>query len=57
MDKQKFSSPLSLRDVQIKDAFWKKEMELVRTEVIPYQWAAAERSGRRCCAKLLHAQF
>ena len=40
MDKQKFSSPLSLRDVQIKDAFWKKEMELVRTEVIPYQWAA-----------------
>ena len=23
-----------------KDAFWKKEMELVRTEVIPYQWAA-----------------
>ena len=35
MDKQKFSSPLSLRDVQIKDAFWKKEMELVRTEVIP----------------------
>ena len=40
MDKQKFSSPLSLRDVQIKDAFWKKEMELVRTEVIPYQWDA-----------------
>lgn len=40
MDKQKFSSPLSLRNVQIKDAFWKKEMELVRTEVIPYQWAA-----------------
>ena len=39
MDKQKFlTSPLSLRDVQIKDAFWKKEMELVRTEVIPYQW-------------------
>lgn len=40
MDKQKFSSPLSLRDVQVTDAFWKKEMELVRTEVIPYQWAA-----------------
>lgn len=40
MDRQKFSSPLSLRDVQVTDAFWKKEMELVRTEVIPYQWAA-----------------
>ncbi|MCD8103797.1 MAG: glycoside hydrolase family 127 protein [Lachnospiraceae bacterium] len=34
------SSPLSLRDVQITDPFWKHEMELVRTEVIPYQWAA-----------------
>ncbi|MCD7955994.1 MAG: glycoside hydrolase family 127 protein [Lachnospiraceae bacterium] len=34
------SSPLSLRDVQISDPFWKHEMELVRTEVIPYQWAA-----------------
>lgn len=40
MDRQTFSSPLSLRDVQVTDAFWKKEMELVRTEVIPYQWAA-----------------
>ena len=40
MNKKQFSSPLSLRDVQVTDAFWKKEMELVRTEVIPYQWAA-----------------
>lgn len=35
-----YSHPLSLRSVQIDDRFWKQEMELVRTEVIPYQWAA-----------------
>jgi len=40
MDSTGFSAPLSLRDIQVTDAFWKKEMELVRTEVIPYQWAA-----------------
>ena len=40
MDKTKFSRPLSLKNVQITDTFWKKEMELVRTEVIPYQWRA-----------------
>lgn len=40
MDKTKYSHPLSLRSMQITDSFWKKEMELVRKEVIPYQWAA-----------------
>ncbi|MGN0399478.1 MAG: glycoside hydrolase family 127 protein [Blautia sp.] len=40
MDKQKISKPLSLRSVQVTDDFWKKEMELVRKEVIPYQWNA-----------------
>ena len=40
MEKNNFSTPLSLRDIQVTDAFWKNEMELVRTEVIPYQWAA-----------------
>lgn len=34
------SHPLSLRDIQIQDDFWTKEMELVRREVIPYQWEA-----------------
>lgn len=34
------SKPLSLRDIKIKDDFWTKEMELVRKEVIPYQWDA-----------------
>ncbi len=40
MDLKKCSRPLSLRDIQITDSFWSKEMELVRTEVIPYQWNA-----------------
>ena len=40
MDQKNFSKPLSLAKVQVTDAFWKKEMELVRTEVIPYQWNA-----------------
>lgn len=34
------NTPLSLRNIKITDSFWKKEMELVRTEVIPYQWEA-----------------
>lgn len=34
------SKPLSLRNVTIQDSFWKNELELVRKEVIPYQWRA-----------------
>lgn len=40
MDKKSFSKPLSLRKLNITDSFWKAEMEVVRNEVIPYQWAA-----------------
>ncbi len=40
MDTKKFSDPLSLRAIKVTDNFWKREMELVRTEVIPYQWNA-----------------
>lgn len=40
MDQKNFSLPLSLKDLKITDSFWKKEMELVRKEVIPYQWEA-----------------
>ena len=40
MDKEKFSSPLPLGSVRIEDSFWGREQELVRTEVIPYQWDA-----------------
>ena len=38
MDSTKFSKPISLKRIQLDDGFWKPEMELVRTEVIPYQW-------------------
>ena len=40
MNQKEYSSPLSLRKVQVTDDFWKNEMELVRKEVIPYQWEA-----------------
>lgn len=40
MNPKQFSDPLSLRAIKVTDDFWKKEMELVRTEVIPYQWDA-----------------
>ncbi len=34
------SKPLALADIQVTDGFWKHEMELVRTQMIPYQWEA-----------------
>lgn len=40
MNKAQFSLPLALTDVDITDSFWQREMELVRREVIPYQWEA-----------------
>lgn len=40
MSNTSFSHPLSLRDIQIQDDFWTNEIELVRREVIPYQWEA-----------------
>ncbi len=40
MDTTRFSHPLDLKDVKVTDAFWRREMELVRREVIPYQWEA-----------------
>ena len=40
MNTEDFSKPLSLRSVQITDDFWKKEMELVRNQMLPYQWDA-----------------
>lgn len=40
MDKAGFSTPLSLKDIQVNDEFWDREQELVRREVIPYQWEA-----------------
>ncbi|MDE7185845.1 MAG: glycoside hydrolase family 127 protein [Lachnospiraceae bacterium] len=40
MDKKNFSRPLDLKQVTVTDAFWHREQELVRKEVIPYQWEA-----------------
>ena len=33
-------TPIDLRSIKVNDPFWKAEMELVRKEVIPYQWNA-----------------
>lgn len=40
MNHHEFSKPLDLKNIRVTDRFWQREMELVRTEVIPYQWAA-----------------
>ncbi len=34
------SAPLPLRSVRVTDPFWSREMGLIRTAVIPYQWDA-----------------
>ena len=31
---------VNLKDIQIKDPFWSKHIELVDKEIIPYQWEA-----------------
>ena len=40
MERDQLSRPLDLRAVRVTDSFWHREQELVRTEVIPYQWEA-----------------
>lgn len=40
MRTEDFSRPLDLKNVKVTDGFWGREQELVRTEVIPYQWEA-----------------
>lgn len=40
MNSEWFSAPIPIQQAQITDRFWKRAMELVRTEVIPYQWEA-----------------
>ncbi|MBR4556859.1 MAG: hypothetical protein IKO15_05185, partial [Clostridiales bacterium] len=30
--------PLDIKKIKINDTFWSRETELVRKEVIPYQW-------------------
>lgn len=38
MDTKNANHPITLRQFQAADGFWKEKMELVRKEVIPYQW-------------------
>lgn len=40
MENQKSSNTIDLDRVQVTDVFWKKEIDLVRDTVIPYQWEA-----------------
>ena len=40
MEPKNYSKPLDLKQVRITDEFWGREQELVRREVIPYQWEA-----------------
>jgi len=40
MNAENFSRPMDLKKVAITDEFWGREQELVRREVIPYQWEA-----------------
>lgn len=40
MERKEISGVVDLKRVRITDAFWKKEIELVRDTVIPYQWEA-----------------
>lgn len=40
MKETNFTTPLPLKKIKITDPFWKAEMEIVRSEVIPYQWSA-----------------
>lgn len=37
-DKKNENHPISLRQFQAAEGFWKEKMELVRNNVIPYQW-------------------
>lgn len=40
MNQKNFSTPIDLKNIKVTDEFWNREQELVRTQVIPYQWEA-----------------
>ncbi|MBQ8014758.1 MAG: glycoside hydrolase family 127 protein, partial [Clostridia bacterium] len=40
MDKSAFSKHIDLKNITISDPFWSRETELIRREVIPYQYEA-----------------
>ncbi len=40
MNSKDFSEVIDLKQVKVTDDFWKRTQELVRSEVLPYQWEA-----------------
>ena len=40
MNQENFSRPVELKQTAVRDGFWTARQELVRTEVLPYQWDA-----------------
>ena len=40
MNRENISRPVDLKDIHITGGFWQQKSELVRTEVLPYQWKA-----------------
>lgn len=40
MDSKKYSNHIDLKNISISDPFWSRMIDLVRTEVIPYQYEA-----------------
>lgn len=40
MEQKGYSVPMDLKQIHVTDEFWHREQELVRREVIPYQWEA-----------------
>lgn len=40
MNEKQYSNHIDLKNIKIDDVFWSKELELVRNEVIPYQYEA-----------------
>lgn len=39
-NQDQYSTPVSLHQMRIRDTFWQNKMELVRKEMLPYQWRA-----------------
>ena len=40
MDKSRFSYPVPQKNIRITDRFWSERLEVVRRNVIPYQYQA-----------------
>lgn len=55
MNERYFSRPVDLKNMKVTDAFWHREQELVRTEVIPYQWEALNDRVEGAAPQLLYA--